>query len=121
MRRILAVDDDVAMTEYYRALFLEAGYEVWTAPEATAAVMLFREWKPHLVVLDAEMPAGGGEKVFEITREIRQSGVPVIFVTGLPERVDRYLLSHGKVRVFKKPVSSEALLSCVTEMLSYLQ
>ncbi|MDA8130171.1 MAG: response regulator [Elusimicrobia bacterium] len=120
MKRILAVDDDPALTEYYKALLQEAGYEVLIAPDATAAMMIFLELKPHLVILDAEMPGGGGEQVFMITREILKSGVPVIFVTGLPERVEPFLRAHGRVRLFKKPVRSEELLSCVSEMLSFL-
>lgn len=120
MKRILAVDDDLAMTEYYKALLQESGYEVRTACDATSAMICSRDFHPHLVILDAEMPGGGGEQVFHISREILQSGTPVVFVTGIPERVERFLLAYGKVRLFKKPVKSEELLACITEMLSYL-
>lgn len=117
MKHILAVDDDKIMTEYYMALLEEAGYLVRTAGDATAAVMEFRDFKPDLVILDAEMPAGGGEKVFEITREVIESGVPVIFVTGLPQRVAHLAVKNPKTRVFQKPVKEEVLLSTISEML----
>lgn len=116
MALILAVDDDVAMTDFYRALFEEAGYTVKTAPDATSALILLRQISPDLIVLDAEMPAGGGEKVFEIARDVLGRGVPVIFVTGMPERVSRFALTKTKVRVFSKPVKADELLSTVAEM-----
>ncbi|MBU2573948.1 MAG: hypothetical protein KKH28_07735 [Elusimicrobia bacterium] len=41
--KILAADDDPATLEFYKTLLSEAGYQVETAAEATAAVMLFKE------------------------------------------------------------------------------
>lgn len=117
MPRILAVDDDASMEAFYQALFSEAGYEVKTAPDAAAAMDLYYDFKPDLVVLDADMPAGGGERVFRIARTVLGSAVPVIFVTGLPERVVDFALTQPGVRVFKKPVSSEELLAAVAGML----
>lgn len=117
MARILAVDDDASMEAYYLALFSEAGFEVKTAPDAAAAMDLYYDFKPDLIVLDAEMPAGGGERVFGIARTVLGSEVPVIFVTGLPERVIAFALTQTKVRVFSKPVKSEELLAAVTELL----
>ena len=73
--------------------------------------------KPDLIVLDAEMPGGGGEKVFRIARTILGSDVPVVFVTGIPERVIGFALTQTGVRVFAKPVKSEELLSAVEGML----
>lgn len=117
MNTILAVDDDLATSEFYKALLTEAGYAVKTAGDATTAVMVFREYVPDLVVLDAEMPGGGGEKVFEMAREILGSGVPVLFITGMPERVASFPLKNTKTRVLRKPVKNEEILFSVAEML----
>lgn len=117
MSKILAVDDDDLMTEFYDSLFSEAGYEVKTAPDAAAAMELYYDFKPDLFVLDVEMPCGGGERVFGIARTLLNSGIPVIFVTGMPERVTGFALTQSKVRVFKKPVKAEELLSAVEELL----
>jgi DNA-binding response OmpR family regulator len=117
-KKILAADDDQAMTEYYKALLSDAGYEVLTAADATAALIQYRDRKPDLVVLDMEMPGGGGEQVFDVTREVLKAGVPVIFVTGMPERAANFVKSYPKVRVFRKPVKSEELLACVASFLS---
>lgn len=119
MNRILAVDDDLATSEFYKALLTEAGYAVKTAADATGAVMVFREYMPDLVMLDAEMPGGGGEKVFKITHEILGSGVPVLFITGMPERLAGLSAKNKRTRVLKKPVKNEVILSSVAEMLGW--
>ncbi len=116
MKRILAVDDDNAMTEYYKDLFEEAGYQVRTAADATAAVMELREFKPDLLILDAEMPAGGGERVYEITRVLLENGFPILFVTGMPARVEK-LARNFNVGIMQKPVKSEELLAVVSGIL----
>lgn len=106
------------MTAFYSALFEEAGYSVTTAPDAVNAMEEYYNRRPDLMVLDAEMPGGGGEHMFTIARKILSDGIPVIFVTGMPERVSHFALTHPKVRVFAKPVTSQALLDAVAEMLA---
>lgn len=115
MKKIIAVDDDKATTDYYAALFSEAGYEVLTAGDTTAAMILFRETGADLLVLDVEMPSGGGVRAFEIVREIMERGVPVIFVTGMPEKVAELPKRYKQVRVLRKPAASEVLLAAVRE------
>jgi DNA-binding response OmpR family regulator len=117
MKRILAVEDDPGTRKYYEALLSDEGYEVATAEDATGGVIRFRSSKPDLVILDVEMPAGGGEKVFEIVREIMDSGVPVLFVTGLPEKVERLVRVYSGVKLLAKPASGEQLTACIADML----
>jgi len=117
MARILAVDDDSSLEAYYLALFSEAGYDVKTAPDAAAAMELFYDFKPDLIVLDAEMPGGGGARVFSIARTVLGSGVPVVFVTGMPEKVIDFALTQARVRVFTKTVKSAELLAAVAKLL----
>ncbi len=117
MNKILAVDDDKPMIDFYYALFSEAGYEIKTAPDADAAIELYHDFKPDLIVLDAEMPGGGGEKVFRLVRTILGSDIPVIFVTGLPDRIIDFALTQTQVRVFQKPVKAGELLLAVEGLL----
>ena len=111
MAKILAADDDHGMQEFYKGLFVDAGFEVETAADGASAMEKCLDFKPDLLVLDVDMPAGGGERVFNLTRLILQLGVPVIFVTGLPERVQLTALAHQVVSIFQKPVNAGALLA----------
>lgn len=111
MAKILAADDDQFIVEYYSALFSEAGWEVETAEDGTSALAKCRSFDPDLLVLDVDMPNGGGKLVFTVIRRILQLGKPVIFVTGLPERVRGLPLTYQGVSVLPKPVKGELLLA----------
>ncbi|HBE88793.1 MAG TPA: hypothetical protein DDW67_06595 [Elusimicrobia bacterium] len=117
MKKILAVEDDLSTQKYYRELFSAEGYEVTLAGDATGGVMQFRAVRPDLVILDAEMPGGGGERVFEMIREIMESGVPVLFVTGMPGRVEKFTETYANVGVLAKPADSDVLLARAAEMI----
>ncbi len=115
--KILAADDDPGMLEFYKALFSDAGFEVETAEDGVSAMEKCLDFKPDLLVLDVDMPAGGGERVFNVARRLLQLGIPVVFVTGLPEQVQLAALTHQAVSVFQKPVTAEALLAEVRRLL----
>jgi two-component system chemotaxis response regulator CheB len=118
MAKILAADDDAAMTDYYKALFSEAGFEVETAADGAAALDKYLDAHPDLLILDVDMPNGGGERLFSIIRRILQLGKPVIFVTGMPERVQNLALTYRWVSIFGKPVNGDALLGEVNRLLA---
>ena len=115
--KILAVDDDAAILAFYSSLLSKAGYKVETAAEATAAIMLFREAPADLLILDVSMPSGGGKQVFDVVSGLIQEGVPIVFVTGLPEKIFPWVSGMAKVRVLRKPVDSEELLSVIAGFL----
>lgn len=110
MAKILAVDDDLSILELYKEIFGKAGFETQTAEDAVSAVTKFQEFKPDLLVLDVDMPAGGGQKVFDRLRNLFQNPVPIIFSTGMPESVQN-LAKLGNVAVLKKPVNPETLIA----------
>jgi len=110
MHKILAVDDDLSILEIYKEIFSKAGFEVRTAEDAVAAVTLYQQFQPDLLVLDVDMPAGGGQKVFDRLRNLFQTATPIIFSTGLPEAVQN-LAKLANVVVLKKPVNAGELVS----------
>ena len=115
MRKILAADDDVGALEFYRELFQDAGYEFKGVHDVTGAVMLCQDFKPDLLVLDWDMPSGGGSMIFEKVRDLTGKDIPVLFVTGMPQKVDKAGLP--KVTVLQKPASVRQLLDAVARLL----
>lgn len=114
--RILVVDDDLAILELYREILSNAGFEVQTAEDAIGAVTRFQDFKPALLVLDVDMPAGGGKKVFERLRMQLLSPVPILFSTASPEAVAS-LEKNLNVMVLKKPVTPGVLVGAVKDLL----
>jgi len=110
--RLLLVDDDAGILEYYRTI-LEPAYAVECAEGAATAVALSRAGRFDLVVSDIAMPTMDG---FELMRAIRQrdEGVPIIFVTGKASLDDAITaIEDGVFRYFRKPVLPRVLADAV--------
>jgi len=115
-KKILAVDDDLFILELYRNMLGDAGFEVHTAEDSVAAMSRFNEVKPDLVILDVDMPGGGGRKVFERLRKTLVSPIPIIFATGKPESVQQEARASA-VSVLKKPLGPQALIGEIKRLL----
>jgi len=116
MAKILAVDDDLSILELYKEIFTKAGFEILTAEDAISALTRFQDFKPDILVLDVDLPAGGGQKVFERLRSIFLVGIPIIFSTAFPERVEN-LKKNFNVVILKKPVIAETLIGEAKKLL----
>jgi CheY-like chemotaxis protein len=80
--------------------------------------MAHRE-KPDLVILDIRMPAGDGFSVAEKLKESTETGaLPVIFLTGSPERnSEEKAMALGARFYVKKPYDPEELLDAIKRAL----
>jgi len=114
--KILVVDDDLTILELYKEILSKAGFEIQTAEDAIGAVTKFQDFKPALVILDVDMPAGGGKKVFERLRMQLLSPTPILFSTATPESVEN-LAKNLNVLVLKKPITPGILVGAVKDLL----
>jgi CheY-like chemotaxis protein len=72
-----------------------------------------------LLILDISMPGLNGLDVFDLVRnDARWQGVPVLFLTGDPERAAEAFATTGVHRVMGKPFDVEQLVRAVREMSS---
>src|SRR5207247_1608692 len=80
-KRILAIDDEPAMTEWLKILLEHAGYEVRTALIGARGEEFFRTWKPDAVITDMILPDVDG---IELVRKFKQIDMEaeVIVITG---------------------------------------
>ena len=79
-KRILAVDDETTILDIMRDQFADS-YDVDTATSGEAAIELFNERRPNLVILDVRLPEVDGLTVLTFLRTADPT-VPVIVVTG---------------------------------------
>src|SRR5437899_8225596 len=109
-RRILAIDDEPAMTEWLKVLLEHHGYEVRTALIGTRGEELFKTWKPDAGVTDMMLPDVDG---IELVRKFKQldQEAEVIVITGqgnIPRSVEA--VKAGAFDFLEKPVDAERLL-----------
>jgi len=81
MANILAVDDDEKVRELLHVMLRREGHHVITASSGQNGIELFRRERPHITILDFEMPDRDG---LAVLREIRavDPRAPVIMLTG---------------------------------------
>ncbi|HEX8783403.1 MAG TPA: response regulator, partial [Steroidobacteraceae bacterium] len=84
--KVLVADDDADLRELIAFTLAQAGYLVIKANDGPAAVRLFTEESPDLVVLDINMPGLSGFQVCEAIRA--RSRVPVMMLTVRGEEED---------------------------------
>jgi DNA-binding response OmpR family regulator len=81
MATILAVDDDEKIRELLSTLLRRKGHHVLTASHGQKGIEVFRRERPHVTILDFEMPDMDGLAVLRQIREI-DPRAPVIMLTG---------------------------------------
>ena len=111
-KKILVVDDDPKTVELVRLYLEREGYGVVTAYDGPAALQVFREEQPHLVVLDLMLPGIDGVEVCRILRA--ESEVPIIMLTARTQDRDKMTgLDTGADDYVTKPFSPGELAARV--------
>ncbi|MGE0039935.1 MAG: response regulator [Vicinamibacterales bacterium] len=108
--RILVVDDEPQIRRVLRLALEAQHFDVRTAADGAAALDLFHDWKPQLVVLDLTMPEEDG---LSVTRRIRQeSDVPVVILSVKGEEPMKVAaLDAGADDYVTKPFGMDELLA----------
>src|SRR5256885_5285762 len=102
-KRVLAIDDEPAMTEWLKILLEHAGYEVRTALIGTRGEELFKTWKPDSVITDMMLPDVDGIELVPKFKQLDPEA-EVIVITGqgnIPRSVEA--VKAGAFHFLQKP------------------
>ena len=119
--RVLIADPDEAITSMYQEPLLQEGFEVDTATSGLECVARMREQVPDVLVLEPNMPWGGGGGVLAMMNETpRFTTVPVMVLTSCRDPhvlagTERFLINDYQV----KPLASNRLAERLRILLSY--
>jgi len=117
-RKILLADDSVTAQNMGRKILADAGYDVVTVNNGSAALKRITELKPDLIVLDVYMPGYSG---LEVCQRLKDSGetahIPVLLTVGKlepfkPEEARRVRADAHIV----KPFEASELLTAITRL-----
>jgi DNA-binding response OmpR family regulator len=118
-KKILIVDDERDILKALMIRLQVAGYEVVTAFDGAQGIFMAHKEQPDLIILDIRMPAGNG---FSVAEKLKQSentfSIPVIFLTGSPEKdSEQKAMKLGARFYIKKPYDPEELLDAIRRAL----
>jgi two-component system KDP operon response regulator KdpE len=113
---VLAIDDDVAMTELTAMLLRTHGFTVRTANNARDTFKIVSENWAQALVLDLMMPDMDGRQICHKIREF--SNVPIIILSALndPDSVAS-ALDSGADDYLVKPVPSDVLAAHIKRII----
>ena len=82
-RKILVVDDDKAILALVRRYMTSVGYSVVVTDNGSEGLMLVRESRPDLVLVDSDMPGLDGHAVCRVLKkEAATQSIPVVIMSG---------------------------------------
>lgn len=118
-RKLLIIDDDHAFVVLAAAILRDAGFMVLEAHDAMQGYMYAQQDPPAIILLDMQMPAGGGMNLLERVQAIpKLKKIPIVVVTastdeGLADKVK----AMGAVGLLQKPVDRDHLVNLVSSTL----
>jgi PAS domain S-box-containing protein len=112
--RILVVDDEPAVLDFFTLILRQAGYEVWGAADGKHGLQMTRERRPDLVLLDVGLPDLNG---FDVCRQIKADAdlldTFVVLISGkaisAADKVDGAEIGADDYMV--KPVNTDEFLA----------
>jgi PAS domain S-box-containing protein len=110
--RILVVDDLNDNREWLCKLLTAVGFQVRSAEDGAAAIQIWQEWDPQLMLMDIHMPVMSG---LEATKRIRShpSGKNTVIIALTADAMDdnrRTVLEHDMSDFISKPCAERELL-----------
>jgi DNA-binding NtrC family response regulator len=110
-KRVLVIDDEPAMTEWFKILLEHEGYEVRTALIGARGDEIFRNWRPDAVVTDMVLPDVDG---LDLVRRFKDASTDseVIVISGhgtISKAVDA--IKAGASYFLEKPIEAEGILA----------
>jgi CheY-like chemotaxis protein len=116
--RIMVVDDEEAIAEYFRIILSAEQYDVTVVPSLQRAIETFT--RDHLkfdtVLLDMMLGDGTGLDLYRRVREMRPD-LPVVVCTGFAENESLELIREDGHEVLLKPCTRHEVLRAVNRAL----
>lgn len=117
-RKILLADDSVTAQNMGRRILVEAGYEVITVNNGSAALKKIAEQAPDLIVLDVYMPGYSGLEVCQrVKAAVETAAIPVLLTVG---KLEPFKAEEAR-KVFAdsfiiKPFEATELINALTKL-----
>ncbi|HTZ84678.1 MAG TPA: response regulator [Candidatus Acidoferrales bacterium] len=117
-RKILLADDSVTAQNMGRKILADAGYEVITVNNGSAALKRISEQRPDLIVLDVYMPGYSGLEVCQRLKEVNETArIPILLTVGKLEPFKPEEARRVRADAFiVKPFEASELLSALSKL-----
>lgn len=117
-KRILIIEDDEHIAEGLKLNLSLQGYEAAIAGSGTQGLQMWKEWNPHLIVLDIMLPGLDGLSVLRHIR-LEDERLPVLILSAKGDTDDKIKgFSFGVDDYLAKPFELEEFLVRVERLMT---
>lgn len=109
MAKILIVDDEPYIRRFLSTLLSHKGYNVTLAEDGQKGLDSFLQERPHVIVLDLQMPGMDGLTVLKQVRNLNPLQPVIILTCGTTEETEQQVRALG-VKEFVEKESAVHLL-----------
>ncbi|HVO32476.1 MAG TPA: response regulator [Elusimicrobiota bacterium] len=118
-KTILVIDDDASIVNFLKEDLLAEGYQVLVGYDGQAALQMARTKRPHLIIMDVNMPVFTGPKALEILRGAPETrSIPVLFLTGESDHHVAAASADERVGQLRKPIDLDSFNGIVKDFLA---
>ncbi len=119
MATILVVEDNPANMKLAVFLLQDAGYTVISAVDAEAGILLARQERPDLILMDIQLPGMDGLAAIALLKQDEKTrAIPVIALTALAMKGDEARIREaGCEGYIAKPMRYREMLATVAAQL----
>jgi DNA-binding NtrC family response regulator len=103
--RVVIADTDQMLLAAYRAFLAAEGYDTVTVSNGLDCLEALKEADTSILVIDPEIPWGGGGIAALMREQTDLPVVPVLFLTSHPEAVTEAILPPSRYAILLKPVA----------------
>lgn len=115
---ILISDDDKSMRDIIKFLYAAYDFKLIEAVNGQEAVEMARTYKPHLILLDLEMPVlNGFEAAAILKNDEAVKDIPIIIITGQNHAVVSKRINGLYAEFLSKPINKADLIRATIQCL----
>jgi len=105
MHKILIIEDDIDLATVLQMNLESKGFQVSVAHDAIQGTASAHSTKPDLIILDINLPAGGGLAILKnIKMSVNTKLIPVVVLSGSEDEALIHQVLHAGVQDYiKKP------------------
>jgi len=112
--KVLIVDDEASICSILSTLLTKNGYDVQVADSGEAAIHLYAQFMPAVVLLDLKMPGMDGLKVMEILAKRFNADCKTVIMTAHGQvRSAVEAMKKGAFDYLEKPFDNDELLAII--------
>ena len=113
--RVLIVDDDELLAQYYQELLTRAGMQVEILHDPALTVETLERKLPDIVLMDLQMPEISGQNLAAVIRQYDQwMGLPIVYLSAEHDPAQQLrALNQGADDFLTKPVDDAHLITAV--------